>query len=56
MLASVDAELRLLKWEVLKAGGNRIRCAVIAIVPTEKSLGWTQRLWIDPKLPSSGNP
>lgn len=49
MLGSIEAEFRLLKLEDVKTAGKRIRCAVISVTPNDKTLGWKQRLWIDPE-------
>jgi len=49
MLGLIEAEFRLLKLEDVKTAGKRIRCAVLSVVPNDRSLGWTQRLWIDPE-------
>ena len=48
-LVAVDFEIEFVKWQELKRGAKRVKCAVVRMRPRRQSDGiWKETLWIEP--------
>jgi hypothetical protein len=48
-LAAVDFEIEFVKWQELKRGARRVKCAVVRMWPRRQADGiWKETLWIEP--------
>jgi len=49
-LVAVNFEVEFVKWQELKAGSKRVKCAVVRMKPKDASQGvWKETLWIEPE-------
>ncbi|HPT28352.1 MAG TPA: hypothetical protein PLZ95_18175 [Bryobacteraceae bacterium] len=48
-LVAVEFEIEFVKWEELKRGSKRVKCAVVRMWPRRQADGiWKETLWIEP--------
>ena len=49
-LVAVEFEVEFVKWQELKAGPKRVKCAVVRMKPRDGSqVVWRETLWIEPE-------